>query len=34
MFTEKNVPKPEDKVYFFIDDILSQNAKTVVKLKI
>ena len=33
MFTEEHVPKPEDEIYFFIDDILSQDAKAVVKLK-
>ena len=32
MFTEENIPKPENKVYFFVDDVLSQNAETVVKL--
>ena len=33
MFTEENIPKPENKVYFFVDDVLSQNAETVVKLE-
>ena len=33
MFTEENIPKPENKVYFFVDDVLSQNAEAIVKLK-